>query len=347
MKKLLLNIFLGLATILALSAGAQAQETQISGFVDMSYFSNNNDDTSTAAVEDTNTFGMDQAELDITHTVNEKASLRFDIESSSDTSLSIEQGYILVNAGAATLTFGKFNAPIGWELLDAPDMYQYSHSMVFDNGLPTNLTGVMVSGGSGIFDISVYFVNGWDKNGDDNKERTIGTRVGLTTSEALNIGLSYISGKEGPEDDPATGAIEKPLGLTVTDIDLTYTPTEQFTLGAEYNMGTHKESSTVTAGDDATWNGYLVTAHYNFNDTWGLTLRYDAFNDEDGERLGGGVGKEKRNALTIAPTFSIAEGLGGLIEFKTTKSDKKPYTDSSGNATDSETTLAAELTFSF
>ena len=349
MKKLSVNILLGLVTIVALSTSAQAQETQISGFVDMSYATDENADTTT--------FGMDQAEIDIKHSIDEKASMRFDLqyvnteddpatggvdESRPTMDDTVEQGFITINLGATALTFGKFNAPIGFEMLDAPDMYQYSHAMVFDYGLPTNLTGIMLSGGSGGVDYVVYFVNGWDKNGDDNKERTVGTRIGITSGNILNLGFSYISGKEGV-DTP----LADPLGLTVTDIDLTYTPSDIFTLGAEYNTGTHKESSTVTTGADAKWTGYLVMVHYVFNDIYGLTVRYDTFNDEDGERLGGSVGKEKRNATTVALTFGIADGLGGLFEWKTTKSDKKPFTDKDGNPTGSEAAFAAELTYSF
>ncbi|MCH7859583.1 MAG: hypothetical protein IID14_07795 [Candidatus Marinimicrobia bacterium] len=45
--------------------------------------------------------------------------------------------------GVATpsITIEKFSASIRFELLDAPDMYQYSHSLVFDDALPTNLRG--------------------------------------------------------------------------------------------------------------------------------------------------------------------------------------------------------------
>ena len=336
MKKLLLNISIGLITLVALSGVAQAGETKISGFVDMSYFSDPNSDTAT--------FGMDQAEVDIEHSIDEKASMRIDLEYSDDgnvatTDAAIEQGYININVGAVTLTFGKFNAPIGFELLDAPDMYQYSHALVFNYGLPTNLTGAMVSGGSGMIDYAIYYVNGWDNNYDTNTDKHIGTRIGITPMEMLNVGLSYISGNIG------TGASK--VAQTITDIDLTYTPSERFTLGAEYNMGTVKEASNVTAGDDASWNGFMVMAHYDFNDTYGLTLRYGSFNDEDDYAINAGAGKETRTATTVAFTFGIADGLGGLIEMRSDKSDKDVFTDKDGNPKDNESTLAAELTYSF
>ena len=334
MKKLLLNISIGLVTIVALSGVAQAGETKISGFLDMSYFSDPNSDTAT--------FGMDQAEVDIEHSIDEKASMRIDLQYMDDGSnltsdAEIEQGFITINLGATALTFGKFNAPIGWELLDAPDMYQYSHALVFNYGLPTNLTGAMVSGASGMIDYAVYYVNGWDNNYDTNTDKHIGTRIGITPGKTLNIGLSYISGN--------VGTVTK-VAQTITDIDLTYTPSEQFTLGAEYNMGSVKDSSNVDSGD-AKWDGFMVMGHYDFNDTYGLTLRYGSFNDEDDFAINAGAGKETRTATTVALTFGIADGLGGLIEMRSDKSDKEVFTDKDGNPKDSESTLALELTYSF
>ena len=338
MKKLLLNIFLGLATFVALSGVAQA-ETKISGFLDMSYFSDPNSDTAT--------FGMDQAEVDIEHSIDEKASMRIDLEytdagdgggADEDTkNVAVEQGYKNINVGAAALTFGKFNAPIGFELLDAPDMYQYSHALVFTYGLPTNLTGAMVSGGSGMIDYAIYYVNGWDENYDTNTDKHIGTRIGITPGKILNIGLSYISGNIGTATKVAQ---------TITDIDLTYTPSDRFTLGAEYNMGVVKDSSNVDSGD-AKWNGFMVMAHFDFDDTYGLTARYGSFNDEDDYAINAGFGKETRTATTVALTFGIAEGLGGLIEYRTDKSDVEVFTDKDNNPKDSESTLALELTYSF
>jgi len=320
---------------------------KISGFVDASIVD---------AEYSNSSFGLDQVEIDIEKKIDDRLSARLDVnylpksddpatagndESKQEFDDLVEQGYVTYSAlDALTLTFGKFNAPIGFELLDPVDMYQYSHALVFDFGLPTNLTGLMGAYAfSDMFDVSLYVVNGWDNNYDDNTDKHVGTRIGITSGKMLNLGLSYISGNINLTPT-------KKVSQTITDIDLTYTPTERFTLGAEYNMGKVKEASNVTAGD-ASWSGYLVMAHYDFNDTYGLTLRYDTFNDEDDYAINAGFGKEKRTAMTAAVTFGIADGLGGLVEWKNTKSDVKVFTDKDGNPKDSESTLAAELTFSF
>lgn len=133
----------------------------ISGFVDASYFYDANSGS--------NSFGFDQAEVDIEKTFGEVGSVRVDVEWVSDGvggfDLDAEQGYVTFKPSvhnSVSFKFGKFNAPIGFELLDAPDMFQFSHALVFDNGLPTNLTGLMVSTQiNPTTDLSLYVCNGW------------------------------------------------------------------------------------------------------------------------------------------------------------------------------------------
>tara|TARA_B100000959_G_scaffold21478_1_gene20748 strand:+ start:160755 stop:161777 length:1023 start_codon:yes stop_codon:yes gene_type:complete len=309
-----------------------AEGITISGFVDTSYYSN--------ALDGSSTFGLDQAEVDFEKTVEGLGGLRLDLQHLNNTDTGdevMEQGYVWLDLTAGTnLTFGKFNAPIGFELGDPNEMYQFSHAMVFDYGLPGNLTGAMVSGGSGIIDFAVYAVNGWDLIADDNKEKTIGGRIGLTPMEGVNLGVSHISGKEGAASD----------NLSVLDVDLTITTIENLTIGGEFNSGTHAKASVVTAGADATWAGWLVMANYAFTDKVALTLRYDEFDDKDGARLGSGI-TEKRNAVTISPSYAIGDGFGVLAEYRLTKSNQKVFADADGNLQDSISEMAVEFTYSF
>lgn len=333
------RLFSGLIAVTAIliapptaSAVDVADGVTISGFVDTAYYNEPDSETSS--------FSLDQIEVDIEKTVEDVGGLRLDLqylpgnETGDDY---MEQGYIWLDLGGITLTAGKFNAPIGFELLDPNDMYQYSHAMVFDYGLPTNLIGLMVSGDVGMIDYAVYAVNGWDNNGDDNTDKTFGLRIGLTPMEGFNVGVSYITGAEGAEE-PAT--------LTVIDVDLTITMIENLTIGGEYNMGTAEGGSLANPGDDATWIAFLVMVNYAFTDKMAITLRYDAFIDEEGAVFGAGE-EETRNAITVSPSYAIGDGFGVLAEYRLTTSDLEVYSDSDGNAKDSVGEFALEFTYSF
>ncbi|VAX16841.1 hypothetical protein MNBD_NITROSPINAE01-1110 [hydrothermal vent metagenome] len=321
------------------AASVVIEDVTFSGFVDTSYYSNE--------LTDSNTFALDQVELDVEKTINSAGGLRMDIQyvntgENLTTDDILEQGYIWVNLPAdLKLTFGKFNAPIGFELLDPNDMYQYSHSMVFDYGLPTNLTGAMVSGGFGMFDFAVYAVNGWDLISDDNKDKTFGGRFGVTPVEGVNFGVSGITGEEGTD---AGGA--KTSNLSVVDIDFTITAIANLVIGGELNAGTYENMSAVTPGDDAKWTAFLVMANYSFTDKIALTLRYDQFHDEDGARLGNGI-EETRSAITISPSYAIADGFGVLAEYRYTSSDEDTFVDRDGNKEGSASEVAVKFTFVF
>lgn len=308
---------------------------EFSGFVDASDFNDHNSGEAS--------FGLDQVEVDITKEFSGKASLRADIEYVSDGAggfgMDLEQGYLTYNLGSATswsFNFGKFNAPIGFELLDAPDMYQYSHALVFNLGLPTNLTGMMVTAEfPAVIDWTFYVVNGWDVNTDNNKEKTIGTRVGITPVSNLNFGFSAISGAELDDNNSSR--------RTVFDWDLTYNPFDFWTVGWEFNYGIETK---VLAPDNASgnWLGFLVMNNWSLGDRFGLTARVDYFDDQDGLRTGDA---QKLWAFCVSPSMSIVDGLGTLIEVRVDGSDEKTFTGADGQPKDSQISTAWEFTYGF
>jgi hypothetical protein len=249
----------------------------------------------------------------------------------------VEQAYMrYVYGDDWSFTFGRFNAPIGFELLDPNEMYQYSHSLVFDYGVPTNLTGLMV--GKSLddhFDLVAYGVNGWEQNAESNRLKTFGGRFGYS-GEISSAGFSLISGKEGGGSDPE-------FKRTVLDIDLGCSP-EAWVFGAELNHG-HVD---LMDGSAADWLAALLMAHRDFNDWVGFTIRYDYFDDQDAWVFGPAEGQaQKRQAITVAPTFVLDEGLGALIEFRVDRSDRNAFVDRDGQPSKSSVSIAAEMTYSF
>ena len=324
---------------------------EISGFVDASYTYNN--------LDDSNTFGLDQVEIDLSRNLGGIGSLRADLEWVSDGeggfTLDAEQGYVTLDLGLGrgkgnypTLTFGKFNAPIGFELLDAPDMYQYSHSLIFSDGLPTNLTGAMLAMdlGGGI-DVVVHLTNGWDQNVDANTNKMIGGRLGYSHEELGGIGFSAM---RGDHVEPIFGSdIELVSNLTVYDIDLTLTPAPGLIIGGEYNNSKREQKD---HNNVINWNGYMVMAHYRLTDVMGLTGRYDYVNTSNTVTLRqggrGNVNVSTQQALTIAPTFALTDGLGFLMELRRDFSDQEIFGEpGSGKRAKSIVNFAFEMTYSF
>ena len=296
------------------------ENIQISGFVDTSY----SDDNKTGSVGGVT---LDQVELDIEYSEG-NVGLRFDLESSGDGfgTTPFEQAFITytfegVGDEGTTFTFGKFNAPIGWELLDAPDMYQYSHALVFDNGLPTNLTGAMLSTAFGMIDGTVYVANGTDTNAKNTQGsmKTFGGRLGISPIEGVNIGVSLLIG----DNNAGTFQTQK---FNTLDIDLTYEGIENLIIGAEYN----RSKNWTAVGSKSV--GYFIVGHYDFTDMFGATLRYGSF-DSDTAVNG------KKTAVTGALTTALGGGLGALVEYRAEK-------DTAAGAADVNS-YAFEMTYAF
>lgn len=307
-------------------------DLQLSGFVDASYLY----DTPSGG----SSFGFDQTEVDIQKAFGSIGSLRADVEWVNDGmggfSLDVEQGYVVFSPefmGPLNLTFGKFNAPIGFEGVDAPDLYQYSWSLVYNYGIPGNLTGAMVSADLGQgFNLATYLCNGWDQNVDVNTGKTLGWHLGYANEAWGGIGFSFLRGAESAAEGDFT---------TVMDWDVTVMPLAAWTLGGELNFG-----RTDFAAEHSNWWGLLVMSHYDFNDWVGFTIRYDYFDDQDGIRLDPGI-EEKRQAITLAPTFVLGAGMGALIEFRTDFSDQEVFENKNGDYKKTASTLVYEMTFTF
>jgi len=341
MKRLMMFTMAGLLC----APGALAGDTEFSGFIDGSYFHN--------LTTDDGEFSLDQVEVDIIHKAGERFSLRADVEWIKDGDghkAQIEQGFMTyLFPGDWDLTFGKFNAPIGFELLDAPDMYQFSHALVFDYGLPTNLTGLSIAKDFGPgFDIIGHISNGWDAD-IDRGDLTFGGRLGYSYN-GFSGGLSAITGEEemdgeGDGDDGDAPADPLTLKRTVFDVDLTYT-VGKWLFGGEYNMG--QADTEGEGGADHEWQGFLVMTHVDYNDWGGFTFRYDYFDDKDGWAFDTVDGlPQKIQSFTFCPTFTITEGFGALVELRIDRSDRDGFLDDEGLPTDSNTAVAFEMTYSW
>ncbi len=343
----------------------------LTGFVDASGSSDN--------VTRGSSFSLNQLEIDLERSFDKRAMVRADIEYAPSAgegfSLNLEQGFVTyaVDAGGRFVgTFGKFNAPIGYEMQDAPDNYMYSYSYVFSLGLPTNMTGLMGSAAfSRLVDWKVYLVNGWDLNADNNKGKTYGSRFGFAPHPSANIGFSILSGVEQAENGGRR---------TVFDVDMTIMPGSFWCVGADFTVGS--EASTPVAGGvanfsgtdlsgphrqpgyfsvtprevnpepspnadgtlTARWTGLMLASHFHVSESFGIHTRFDYFNDRDGWRTG--MAQELK-AVAVAPSLTIIDGLVGLTEFRYDWSNRPYFSSTQEPGKNSMFSTALQFVYGF
>ena len=72
-------------------------------------------------------------------------------------------------------TFGKFATPMGAEVIEAIDNFNYSRSFLFNYAIPFTHTGLKTYYAfSDMFNAAFYVVNGWDNTSDNNTGKTVG-----------------------------------------------------------------------------------------------------------------------------------------------------------------------------
>lgn len=327
-----------LCTLLMFTAASAQDGWELSGFADAAY--------TVDFASKANQFSFDQAEIDITRSVDDYLVLRIDLESNGQNIGTVEQGFMLFHPEQIenlAVLFGKFNAPMGFEALDAPDMYQYSHSLLFDYGLPTNLTGVRLDYVlSEQLSMMAWVVNDWDANAENNEVKTYGARFNFE-AETFNVGASAILGLLDAAQN---------TNRTVFDVDAAFTGIDNLLVGGEFNMGTI--SFDIPNVDNSTWMGIMVMGNYTINDWLGFTLRYDMFMDNEDYVFGYGLMDGSGNAvgvtrssLTLAPLFTLGDGMGALIEYRMDMANEDVFFDADGKPAGSNSMLAFEMTYTF
>ena len=249
------------------------------------------------------------------------ARLDIDVNPGASESGTIEQAmFSWAAAENVTIIAGAFNNPIGWELEDAPDMYQFSHGQIWDilDGQTAlagnNIAGIAAAVGFGMGSVTLGFLNDLQQTDDEN---SIAAIINLTPMEGLDLELGYVT--QSGQDDSANGGSYGKLHQVgsaedVVDFNVTY-KTGGITAAFEY----------LTA-DQIIDSAFALYGNYDFGNGFGVTLRYDvveyggdaflAANEGDVAATTNLDNAEDTETLTLAVSYAISDNLGAVLEWR-------------------------------
>src|SRR5262245_9744229 len=158
------------------------------------------------------------------------------------------------HVSALTLSFGKFDAPFGFERDDEPLNLVPTSSFTFESARPAKFTGLM-----GRYALSPkvsvlgLVANGWDQDIDNNSGKTGGFKLQVFPSSGLAIagGVLY-----GPEED-GTNASPR----TLLSGDATWQPMTRLIIQAEAHHGSQQSN---------TWTGVVGQEFWRFGRSTGM-----------------------------------------------------------------------------
>src|SRR5437762_10448914 len=244
-----------------------------------------------------------------------------------------------------SLSFGRFDAPIGFERDDEPLNLVPTTSFTFENARTVKFTGLMARYTlNPKVSVLGLVANGWDQVADNNSGKTAGLKVQVFPSAGLAVaaGASY-----GPEEDSTNGSQR-----TLLTGDATWQPVPRLILQAEAHHGSQT---------GVKWTGVVGQGFLRVGRSTGLTVRGEVLDDPNGARTGTA---QKLSSVTLSPWYFYREAQEGVfsnVEFTSFRlpafsirpalridhSDQPVFEKKDGTQTRSRVTALVELVYLF
>lgn len=224
-------------------------------------------------------------------------------DSTGETVTEIEIDNLIVSwtppgASAFNLSFGRFDAPLGFERDDEPLNLIPTGSFNFELARPAKLTGVVARYSlSPRIAFTGILANGWNEAVDNNSGKTGGAGLQLIPAEGAVLTVTALY---GPEEAGTNGSQRTLLNATAT-----LQPVSRFILGLEVNQGAMR-----SGGTSRTWTGAAATAFWRSGRTTGLSVRGELLDDRDGVTSGTA---QRLTSLTVSPWYFYREAQEGVF----------------------------------
>jgi len=193
-----------------------------------------------------------------------------------------------------TLSFGRFDAPIGFERDDEPLNLVPTTSFTFEHARPVKFTGLLARYTlNPKVSVLGLVANGWDQEADNNSGKTGGLKLQLFPTSRLAVAAGALY---GPEEDSTNGAQR-----TLITGDATWQPVQRLIVQAEAHHGSQQGT---------TWTGVVGEVFWRAGRATGVTVRGEVLDDPDGARTGTA---QKLSSVTISPWYFYREAQEGVF----------------------------------
>jgi hypothetical protein len=242
---------------------------------------------------------------------------------------------------------GLFVTPLGTEILNAPGAYNdnISRSFAFNYGIPIRHLGMMFSYPfAKTLTASAGMVTGWDNPRDNNSAPSVLAGVNFTPMDSFALASNIIYGPEQTHNDGRPRLVWSTVA--------TIKPADPLTLLLEYTLGGEDQAPTLTRNKDSYWHALAAIASYSWTERFTTALRGELFFDNQAARtLGLGATQPVSSAtlaeFTVTGSYKFTKMLIGRVEFRQDMADHGVYKKGSSNADSNQTTLGAQLLYTF
>ena len=320
LKKEMIGIVAG-AAMFASNAHAEiplTDDLSAYGYIDMALTDSDQEgNTETAVAEFELGFAFTPAEskwsavAELSFDSNSDSVTTFDgTDYTTETNAAVEFETVTITyaySDALSFTAGNILSYQGFETFDATGLYQFSYQGI--GGAPVYSAAYAV-GASADYVADIYAFGAW---------------IGDTAD--ANQSYEFLAAFTGVEGLTIKGIYADDPGYETFNIWASY-DIDAFTFAVEYTGNDWDDA--FTEGEERPEDIYMALVYYSFGDA-GITLRYSGGDYENGIDF---------DRYTISPSYSFSDNVFGLLELSYEEVDQ-------GGVSDTHTTLAAELIYSF
>lgn len=251
--------------------------------------------------------------------------------------------YVAPIGSGLTIDFGKFFTPVGAEVVETKDNFNYSRGWLFAFG-PYYHAGFRAKYAfNDKVALTGFVLNGWDNlfenNVNNNAGKTVGFQVGLTPNKKFALTQTYLAGPEAPlANVPDISARDN--WRHIADTVATVNVTDKLTLLGNFVYGSDADN----AGVRGHWTGFAGYFKYAFNNRFAFSPRFEVFNDKDGLRTG--VAQTVKD-ITLTQEVKLLNNFLTRFEFRRDFSNQKFFTNSAGVAKDNQNTFILGISYFF
>jgi hypothetical protein len=240
----------------------------------------------------------------------------------------LQQAYISANHGGLTFDFGKFVTPIGTEVIETKDNWNYSRSLLFTWPIPFYHFGARVNYAvNDKFTIGGTLTNGWNNVKDNNGAKTVGVSATVKPGGGLTWIGNYMVGNEttpGVFGPGSTGEMRHTFDTTAI-----YDFNEMVSA-----MGNYVYVRDNSNGD-AHVQGIAAYAKFAVTDKVQIIPRYEWFDDPQGAILPGTAGPgsftpQTMQEFTLTAKFPVHDQLTFFGEYRRDWSDATVFEGETG-----------------
>ncbi len=233
---------------------------------------------------------------------------------------------------------GKFVTPMGAEVIESKDNWNYSRGLLFTYAIPFYHFGARAKYTfNDKYNVTGFVLNGWNSIVDNNSGKTYGVSFVGNPTKTTSFTVNYLGGPE--ESTGAFGANASGALVNVNstwrhtvDVVVGYNPTSKISLLANVDYGTGDKFITNPATTPPTlspavwWAGVAGYVKYAIDANDYVAARYEYFEDHNGFMTATGIPRLHFNEITATYQRTLATHLLTRFEYRRDMSQFPVYT---------------------